>query len=334
MRRVFFIPLFVVALIAPAAHGEAPANLQKFLRDTIMFTDADFASLEKGEVVARLLPKTDEGEIAAFGIVRVAATTDRLLQLGRDPKRFRAMDGIEQIGVFADPPAPADVRALVIPDEDIDALKKCKPGACDVKLTDTALERVAAMDWSVKDARDRATDAFKDMMVAMAASYRTGGIEALGTMVDKKQPKSRAGEFHRLLQNSPYLFKYVPDFHDFIEAYPKASFDDAITTLYWIRDKFSPKPVISLYASTVVRVDEHILIANSLLAASHYFNAGLDVCIGVPVSGGPGMYVLDVYRVRIDPPTGMMAGPAMKRVESGIKDGVGKSLSAMRDKLK
>jgi hypothetical protein len=153
-------------------------------------------------------------------------------------------------------------------------------------------------------------------------------------MVDKKQPKSRADEFHRLLKHSAYLFKYVPDFNRYLETYPAGSFKGATTTLYWTKDTFSPKPVVSMCASTVARDGETVLIASQLLAATHYFNAGLDVCVGVPAASGSVMYVVDVYRVRIDPPTGMMAAPAMTRVEKGITDGVGKSLSGLRGKLK
>ena len=77
-----------------------------------------------------------------------------------------------------------------------------------------------------------------------------------------------------------------------------------------------------------------VLIASHLVATSHYFNAGLDVCAGIPPTSGAGMYLVDVYRVRIDPPTGMLAGPAMKKVQGGIKDGVQKSLSGLAAKLK
>ncbi len=328
------LPALLVTLAAAGVQAQPPAQLQKFLRDVIKFTDADLAAVEKGEVVARLLPTTDSGEIAAFGIVRVTSGLDRLEQLAKDPKRFRAMEGVEQIGVFSDPPAAGDVGALMIPKDDIDALQKCRPGSCDVKLTDAALERVAAVDWSATDATEQATRVCRDMMVALASSYQSGGIEALGTTVDKNQPKLRAEEFHRLLQNSPYLFEYVPAFSRYLESYPRGSLEGAATTLYWTKDTFSPKLVISLCASTVVRVDEHVEIASILLAATHFFNAGLDVCIGVPASSAPGSYVLDVYRVRIDPPTGMMAGTAMKRVESGIAKGVEKKLSGLRDKLK
>ena len=333
MRRLAVFTVIALAA-APAARSEPPASLEIFLRQTVKLNAGEIASLEKGKVVAQLLPAKGDGEIAAFGIVRVKAGKDAFAALARDPLRFRHMDGVEQIGVFSVPPAPGDVAALKMPDDDLDALKKCRPGSCDVKLTGDALDRIATVAWSAKDAKARAAGILRDMMVELAAAYRTGGIDVLGTMVDKKQPKSRADEFHRVLENSPYLYKFVPDLHRYLDGYPKQSYTGATTTLYWMHDTFSPKPVISTWAGTVASAEGNVIAAQQMLTASHFFSAGLDVCVAVPGEDGRGTYIIDVYRVRIDPPTGMMAGPAMKRVEKGIAEGVEKSLEGIRKKLK
>lgn len=335
LRRVWAMLSAVLFLVAAsrAARAGPHEDLQGFLRDVVGLNDADLAAVEKGQVISRLLPETDKGEIAAFGILRVTASADRLQQLALDVKSYRSMEGVAQIGVFSDPPSPGDCHALVVPDPDIDAIKKCKAGECGVKITDDVAARISQVDWTAPGARDQVAAAFRDMCVTLASGFRSRGIDAVGTMVDKEQPKSRAREFQKVLANSPYLFKYVKDFQQHLAAYPNGSYPGARSTLYWAKDTFSPKPVISISCQTVARHGDVVLIASQLVAASHYFNAGLDACVGVPAPGG-GMYLVDVYRVRIDPPTGMMAGPAMKKVQGGIKDGVHKSLSGLAAKLK
>lgn len=328
-----FILSALVTFAASSTNAKMPDNLHKFLRDIVKLGEADIGAIDNGQIITRLLPATDKGEVAVFGIVRVSATPDQFEALARDPKRFHAMEGIDQMGVFSDPPVIADVKPLVVPKEDIESLRECKPGSCDVKLTDDALEKVAAADWSAPDAEARATAAFKEMIVSLADAYDRGGVEALGTIVDKKQPKSRAAEFHRLLENSPYLYKYVPDFHKYIEHYPSGEYKDAVNSLYWTKDSFSPKPVISVCANTVARDEDHVIVGCRLLAATHFFNAALDICMAVPGEHDSGLYLVDVYRVRIDPPTGMLAGAAMNRVKSGITQGVEKTLDGIRMKL-
>jgi hypothetical protein len=323
----------VIMITATLVHAQEPATLQVFLRDVIGFKDADFAAVEGGKVVTRLLPGAETGEIAAFGIVRVRADADAFERLAGDVKRFRQMDGIVEMGVFSQPAVAGDLHGLTIPSDDLDALKKCKPGSCDVKLTEEALERLSQFDWSAPDAREQGTQVVKQMTLGLVEAYRAGGTDAIGTMVDKKEPKSRSGEFRRLLANSPYLYKYIPAFHDYLEAYPTRAFPGARNVIYWTKDTLSPKPVISLLCGTVVRREDVVLSATQLLAATHFFNAGLDVCMAVPAGEEGSSYLLDVYRVRLDPPTGMMAGPAMKRIEKGIEEGIKKSLSGLQNKL-
>jgi hypothetical protein len=321
--RTLALAILVIALHSPA-RAAMPEELRVFLAATIKFSDKELASVDKGKVVTRQLPPTDAGEIAAIGIAKIKSTPDAFQDLARNPRLFRTMKGIDQIGLFSPSPVVDDLAPLDIPKEDINALKKCKAGSCDVKLTEETIARVSTVNWDAPDATLRVQLEFKKMIAALAAAYRSGGIDALGTMVDKKEPKSRADEFNRLQQNSPYLYEYLP----------KDSFDPATATLYWTRDSYSPKPVISLSAASLTRSGDQVFWESRLLAASHYFNAGLDACVAVPADDGSGLYVLEVYRVRIDPPTGMMAGPSMKRVEKGIVEGVEKSLEAIRDRLK
>jgi hypothetical protein len=313
----------LMATASPVRAG-MPEDLRLFLAATIKLSDKELAAVDKGRVVTRQLPAKDEGEIAALGIVKAKASVDAFQDLARNPRLFRAMKGVEQIGLFSPSPVVDDLQSLDVPKQDIDALKKCKPASCDVKLTDETIARVATVDWDKPDAKLRVMLEFKKMMAALAAAYQSGGIDALGTVVDKKEPKSRADEFNRLQENSPYLYDYLP----------RGSFEPSTATLYWTKDTFSPKPVISINAAALTRSGDQVFWESRLLAASHYFNAGLDACIAVPADDGSGIYILEVYRVRIDPPTGMMAGAGMKRVEKGIVEGVGKSLEGIRAKLK
>ena len=47
--------------------------------------------------------------------------------------------------------------------------------------------------------------------------------------------------------------------------------------LYWAKDTFGLKPVVSAYHATIYRGPRGLLIANKLLAATHYFNASLEI---------------------------------------------------------
>jgi hypothetical protein len=321
----------LAASVVPLQAQEAPPR--PFLRKVIQLDDAQLATIDKGEVVTKLLPTTDKPEIAAFGVVRTSGTPELLLRLARDVQRFRRVPQIPEMGIFSNPPQLADLKGLNHPPEDIAALKKCKPGSCDVKLGDRGLELVAKIDWSGSGAEAQAIALFNQAMVDYVAAYAQGGTDALGSIVDKKARKSRAQEYRTLLANSPYLAEYVKEFNDYLEAYPKGKLADTEDLLYWTKDTFGLKPVVSTYHATLHKATRGALIANKLLYSSHFFNASLEIMAGVPTPDGKGLYLMSLYRTRLDPPTGMLAGVLMGKVRDGIETGVRENLKRARERL-
>jgi hypothetical protein len=68
-------------------------------------------------------------------------------------------------------------------------------------------------------------------------------------------------------------------------------------------------------------------VASKQIYASHYFQAGLDLTalVDAPKPAG-GFYLVDLYRARVDPPTGMLSGVLLGKIRGGIEQGVAESL--------
>ena len=332
-RWVFGIALncLLTALAPVAPAQESPPR--PFLRKVIQLDDAQLAAIDKGEVITKLLPTADKPEIAAFGIVRTTGTVDRLLALARDIQRFRQVPQIPEMGRFSTPARIEDLKGLHHPPDDIAALKRCKPGSCDVKLGTKGLELISQIDWSAADAEQQAVGIFNQGIVDYVRAYQQGGTGAMGNVLDKKQEKSRAQEYRTLLAHSPYLVDYVKEFNDYLAAYPTGQLAGAEDVLYWAKDTFGLKPVVSAYHATLYRGPRGALIANKLLAATHFFNASLEIMAAAPTPDGKGLYLLSLYRTRIDPPTGMLGGVLMGKVRDGIETGLKENLKTARDRL-
>jgi hypothetical protein len=54
---------------------------------------------------------------------------------------------------------------------------------------------------------------------------------------------------------------------------------------------------------------------------------------GVPAPDGKGLYLMSLYRTRIDPPTGMLGGVLMGKVRDGVQTGMKENLKVARDRL-
>ena len=179
----------------PGAGGRAgqEAPPRPFLRKVIQLDDAQLAAVEKGEVVTKLLPThPDKPEIAAFGVVKTAGTVDQLIALARDVRRFRKVPQIPEMGLFSSPAKVEDLNGLTHPPDDIAALKRCRPGSCDVKIGTKGMEMASKIDWKAADAEKRAIAAFNQGIVDFVAAYQHGGTDAMGNVLDKKQESSRA----------------------------------------------------------------------------------------------------------------------------------------------
>jgi len=307
----------------PAAAG--------FLRQVVGFGDAQLAAVEAGRVVTKPLATADKAEMAAFGAVRVGAEAGTFLKRLRDIEVFRRGDSVLQIGRFGNPPRLADVAELTLEDVDFEAARKCRPGSCDLKLARSAMERLCSeIRWSAPDARIQATALMRQMLVEYTAAYMAGGTAAMATYNDKEKPLEAPAEFRKLLAASPYLFEYAPEFHEYVEDYPKGRLADAHDLFYWAKDKFGPKPTTSVYHVTIWRDPKHAgraVVSSKQIYASHYFRAGLDLTALVEAPAGQGgFYLMDLYRARVDPPTGLLSGVLLGKIRGGIEQGVAQGL--------
>jgi hypothetical protein len=334
VRLVCALALFATA---SAARAQAPQpRLPIFLRKTIQLDEAQLAALERGEIVTKHLPVAEKAEIAVFGAVKVKGTPADLLQKVRSIDTFRKVPQVPQIGRFSTPPRIEDLNGLTWEKGDFDALKKCRSGACDVKIGVAGAELLKTIDFSAHDAEARVEEIVKQQLLAYVNAYAAGGTNAMGMIVDKKQPRTLSGEFRTLLRNSPYTYEYLPEFTRHLESYPQDKLADTEDVLFWTKDTFGLKPVVSLYHATFHKYEgpsRAALVAIKTLYASHYFNAALELLVGVETPGHTGMYLIDLYRTRIDPPTGMLGGVLLGKVRNGIEQGVAENLKTAKARI-
>jgi hypothetical protein len=322
------------ALFASASPSRADeAQAHSFLRTTVAFTDAEVAAVDAGEVVTKSLPSSDKPEIAAFGAVRLRGDVAACLGRLRDGVTSRRGPSVLAVGRFSRPPKVEDLAGLTLDDGDFKGARECRPGDCELKLARSAMEQMQReIDWKAPDAQARATAVLKSMLVDYVAAYMQGGTTAMAIYVDKDKPLDTPAEFRKLLAASPYLVQYVPAFYRYVEDYPKGTLEGAEDAFYWVKDKFGPKPTLSVYHTTIWANPAEAgraIVASKQIYASHYFQAGLDVVALLP-AGADAFYVFDVYRVRIDPPTGMLSGVILGKIRGGVEQGVADGLKTAR----
>ena len=124
-----------------------------FLRDNFGVTAGEFQRLGTGSAVARTLDTSDGREVATFGVVRLGVPASFYVDQLRDVAAFKRDPAVLQIGVFATPAQAAELGGLSLESQDVDRLRRCRPGDCGLQLSREAIQRFSRdVPWDTPDA--------------------------------------------------------------------------------------------------------------------------------------------------------------------------------------
>ena len=152
MRATQLLAVFGAFAAISATLPQAGPKLRSFFRTDIGLTDEQVAEIQAGQPVTKLLPSRAPDEVFLFGAVYINAAPDTYLQYARDLDRLRKLPSYLALGVFSNPPRLADLKGFAFGEDDIQALKDCKPGACLIQAPASSIEALhRSIDWSVPD---------------------------------------------------------------------------------------------------------------------------------------------------------------------------------------
>jgi hypothetical protein len=309
--------------------------LQTLLKTEMKLTDSDLAAAAEGRPVGKLLKTQDKREVAAVGLIRINLTHDAFLKRFRDIVWFKQGPGVLKVGKLSESPRVSDLEALTLEPIDIDDLKVCRVGDCALKLSEEMITGLAPVARSPsRTSRDQTNAAFRKMLVDYATNYTQHGDKVLITYNDRKRPLKLFDDFSSLMAGVGFLKNYAPEFLNYMEQFPQADPPEGESFIYWSKEKFGFKPVISLTHVLIYTrkrdYGQETLIASKQLFANHYFDSSVGVTLLVDEpsdSKMPGTYLVYVNRSRADALTGFMSGLRRSIVES-------RSLSALKTSLK
>jgi len=262
-------------------------------------TPAEVAAVDAGRPVAKVLPWGGPSEVYIFGAVRIDGAADAYLKAVRDVSRLRATTAFLGAGELRDGASAADLTSLVFDADDVNALKDCREGACDVQLPVASMEAFRnRIDWSRRDAGEQVNALARPMLLQLLRSYQQGGNAALGDYRDKKNPTRIADEFARMMERAAVLPDVLPALRQYLLEYPNAALAGADSYFYWEKVAFGLKPTLRLNHAVIYRsrtADRNVAtVAIKQLYATHYFRTALDVsaCVEDAAGARRGFYLL------------------------------------------
>ena len=275
--------------------GASSAEFQKALAQKAAFAETDFSALQLNQPVVRSIPTSDKSEIAVSGLVNIRAAADEFLRSYRETMTRKSNAAILEIGAFGVHPSLADLETLTLEPRDIEDLKECVVGECQIKLSAAMIERFRKeIDWNAADCAARVTNLFRQMLFEYVNDYRARGDAALIEYNDKQDQVSLAEEQRALDAAPSYVNEFLND--------SKARLQLLGDTLVWSKIKFGLKPVIAINHILIYKrnseVGPQVLISSKQIYANHYFNASL--ALTAFVREPEGAYLVYENRSRAD----------------------------------
>jgi len=336
IRRVAPVMIVLGLIAATPLPGFCQSNpdLQTFFRQNIGLSQDQIAAIRNGKPVAKTLPSRMPSEVFLFGAVYIHAAPESYLKFARDFDRLRKLPNYLALGVFSNPPQLSDLKGFSFDDDDIKALKNCKPGDCQIQMPASSIEDLhRSVDWSAANVNEQVNQLLQATALQRLLAYQREGDQALGTYNDKRDPFEVGQQFAYMLSYDKALPEYLPDFYQYLLNYPSAKPANVQDTFYWARVKFGLKPTLRVVQMLTMSGNPGdpvaYAIAEKQLYASHYFETALDLsfCVrGSDDTSQPGFYLIMAMGSEQAGLTGVK-GSIVRKVA------VGRSASNLQDAL-
>jgi len=313
------------AALAQSSAGE----LQRILSQKASFEAADFSALEQGQTIVKLTPITDKREVAVCGLITLRTSAEQFLQSYLDGLTRQNNQTVLEAGRFGTAPAVADLQQLTIDTDEIEDLKSCVAGDCQLKLSAQMIERFRReVDWQAADYQAQATQLLKTMLVDYVRDYLARGPAALIEYNDKRDSVRMADEQQALSSASGYLTDLLRDGQPALQLVEEA--------IVWSKIKFGLKPVLVVNHVRAYKVErEHgpqVLVASKQIYANHYFTSSLALTAFVNVPGAA-PYLVYENRSRTDGLVGPFSKLKRGVIERKLVDGLKSVLEQSKVRL-
>ncbi|MEQ1643838.1 MAG: hypothetical protein ABL959_10370 [Pyrinomonadaceae bacterium] len=323
--RILNVSIYLVLLLLVALTSASPGQLPKdlFLNQlAATVTDSELTSLQNGNVLVKVLPSRDKREISVLGAVKLRDVRDIALARFRSGLSQKNNKAVLGGGILSPEPGSQDLVGLTLDDRDIEKLKICTVGDCDLKLSAPMIRRFnTEIDWNSAEQKVQATEIFKTLLVDYVRDYLKRGDRALIEYADKRKPVRLADEYGAITEASVLVRSFAPELLEYLRKFPAVELPGTESRLDWSKVDSGLKPIItfthSVGYSRRSQDDLFLTIATKQIYASHYIDASLAFTSFVRFGSGESAeeYLLFTSISRSDSLDGALSGMAHAVVE-------------------
>jgi hypothetical protein len=306
-----------------------------FFEPSVSLTTDERKRLDAGGNIARVVP-AQEHDIAVFAAVPVSVGGDRLVAWVRRIEALKKTSYVHAIRRVSSPPRLQDFDNLAVEPGDLDDIRNCRPGKCALKLSAPEIETLQSIirqrgaEW-----RPSVEVAFRQLVFERIKTYIAKGHDGFADVRDVSEPHSPARAFAGVLLRSEFLTRQLPQLVAQLERRPSQS-TGIESFIYWSKELFSRKTVISATQVSIVRPDRdgmpEVVIASKQIFATHYMDASLGIT--AIVKDGPSKrYLTYLNRTDVDVVGGFFGGLVRSILQRRLRNEAPAILIGLRERL-
>jgi hypothetical protein len=326
--RVAAIIALCLGALVPGASGrpsgwQSPAPGDLLTRVGLTLDEA--AQARSGKPAVRVLTPNATSEIALAGAIRIRGNLERLVAWLHDIEDFRKAIGVEAVGTLSRPARPEDFAALPDTAVDLEALQRCRPGACEIRMPAAFLMRFSSeVPWGSPKAQEVTGRLARQLLAEYATAYQKGGDKALGAHHDQKDPNAIATTFQDMFRRATQVWNLAHPFASYLETFPSGRPADVDDRFYWTRESGARQPVTTLHHVVIQRLpDKSLRLADKQIYASRDIDAGLLVGQATPTPDGTSFDLVVALRARTSRLESTGARVLRSRIEREVADTFG-----------
>ena len=307
-----------------------------FFKERALLTDREIQSIEQGQVVTKALSSSDKYGMLVFGAVYVNSTIEKFAASYRDVKKLKEnkvyLDA-QEFSPGGAAPKISDFERLVLDPKDIDELRACRPGECDLQIFDDIDALQKKVNWNAPSKYVQANQILRQRVTDGMTQYMAGGLKAFGSYRDREKPFNLYQATKDMVDSSYYLPRdRAGEIYRHVIEYPNGKLAGADDYFYWEKINFGQEPTVRVNHVSVFPKGfgpVKLLIANKQLYASRYMRVALQLFYCVPDSenpGKPGFFLIEMNDSRLSD-FGALKLAVVRKIATG------KGLESTRDTL-
>ena len=229
----------VMFLASVRSFSQSNSALHDFFAKNIGLSEEQIAAIKNGKAIVKAMPSRTPAEVFLFGAVYIHAAPEKYIHFAHDFDRLRQLPNYLALGVLPTPPQLSDLSGFSFDDDDIKALKECKPGNCLIQIPAGSMDQAQeAIDWSAADPSQQVNKLAQRAALELVRRYQRDGNQALGMLHDKRNPTDVPRQFAYMLSYAKALPEQLPDFHRYLLDYPDYRPSNTDDAFYWAKVKF------------------------------------------------------------------------------------------------